>query len=478
MAPDADFPTPDSEDETPPSRRRGIGLCLSGGGFRATLFHAGAIQRLFELGIATRPDFDTVASVSGGSLTAAQWAVATSLRAGNRNAAGEAILGTTPSLRAGSRDAAGEAILGLGFTRDIARPLQALTSKDIRTGAMAKRFLLPWNWFRGSYAVNEMIEKFEAAFGKGTLNLLPDHPRFVFCATDMAFGASFIFDRDRVGSYLAGYAPPEGFTLAQAVAASACFPPLFGPMRIDRAAERFKGVRAPSVSADARRKILEDLRVTDGGVYDNMGLEPVWKSHRVVLVSDAGCLMDAEADNSWTWRIKRYQSIQECQARGVRKRFLISGFTQGTIKGASQDAVIARRPSVGGRRSNLSIVPACDGPLRRRPRARLLKGVRDGSHRQHPHRPRRVLRGGAGCVDESRVRADRRRDSDARAGVDRERRRGVRAAVPTIRPAHDDGGRTPEGARRFRKEKTHRSRLSMPLPRRYDPAQLTGLSIK
>ena len=209
MAPDADFPIPDSEDETPPSRQRGIGLCLSGGGFRATLFHLGAIQRLFELGIATRPDFDTVASVSGGSLTAAQWAIATSLRAGNR-------------------DAAGEAILGLNFTRDIARPLLALTAKDIRTGAMAKKFLLPWNWFRGAYAVNAMIDKFEAAFGKGTLNLLPERPRFIFCATDMAFGASFIFERDRVGSYLAGYAPPEGFTLAEAATAWARVKPSGG----------------------------------------------------------------------------------------------------------------------------------------------------------------------------------------------------------------------------------------------------------
>jgi len=74
MATDADSPIRDSEDETPPSRRRGITLCLSGGGFRATLFHLGAIQRLFELGIAIRPDFDTVTSVSGGSITAAQWA--------------------------------------------------------------------------------------------------------------------------------------------------------------------------------------------------------------------------------------------------------------------------------------------------------------------------------------------------------------------------------------------------------------------
>ncbi len=226
MAPDADVPIPDPEGASP-SRPRGIGLCLSGGGFRATLFHLGAIQRLFELGIATRPDFDTVASVSGGSITAAQWAIALS-----------------PSLRGGERMASDEATPSPNYQADIARPLQALTSRDIRTGATAQKFLLPWNWFRGGFAVNAMISKFEEAFGKGTLNLLPDHPRFVFCGTDMAFGANFIFERDRVGSYLVGYAPPEGFTLAQAVAASACFPPLFGPLRIDRAAERFKGACA------------------------------------------------------------------------------------------------------------------------------------------------------------------------------------------------------------------------------------------
>ena len=199
---------------------------------------------------------------------------------------------------------------------------------------MAKKFLLPWNWFRGAFVIDAMIDKFEEAFGKGTLNLLPDHPRFVFCGTDMAFGANFIFERDRVGSYLAGYATPGGFTLAQAVAASARFPPLFGPLRIDRAALRFKGGRAKGVSADERKQILEDLRVTDGGVYDNMGLEPVWKSHRVVLVSDAGGLMDAQADKNFFWRIQRYQSIQDTQARALRKRFLISGYTQGTINGA------------------------------------------------------------------------------------------------------------------------------------------------
>src|SRR5438067_8951070 len=46
----------------------GIGLCLSGGGYRAMLFHAGALWRLNELGYL--PKLDRISSVSGGSITA------------------------------------------------------------------------------------------------------------------------------------------------------------------------------------------------------------------------------------------------------------------------------------------------------------------------------------------------------------------------------------------------------------------------
>src|SRR5919108_244416 len=46
----------------------GIGLALSGGGFRATLFHCGAMWRLNELG--HLQTLTRVSSVSGGSITA------------------------------------------------------------------------------------------------------------------------------------------------------------------------------------------------------------------------------------------------------------------------------------------------------------------------------------------------------------------------------------------------------------------------
>src|SRR5215470_5372477 len=45
-----------------------VALCLSGGGYRAMLFHVGVLWRLNELGWLAR--LDRVSSVSGGSITA------------------------------------------------------------------------------------------------------------------------------------------------------------------------------------------------------------------------------------------------------------------------------------------------------------------------------------------------------------------------------------------------------------------------
>lgn len=46
----------------------GTGLCLSGGGYRAMLFHAGVLWRLNEIGMLSK--LARISSVSGGSITA------------------------------------------------------------------------------------------------------------------------------------------------------------------------------------------------------------------------------------------------------------------------------------------------------------------------------------------------------------------------------------------------------------------------
>src|ERR1700680_1455908 len=58
----------------PPVPAAGIALCLSGGGYRAMLFHVGMLWRLNELGYL--PKLDRISSVWGGSITAGALAVA------------------------------------------------------------------------------------------------------------------------------------------------------------------------------------------------------------------------------------------------------------------------------------------------------------------------------------------------------------------------------------------------------------------
>jgi NTE family protein len=59
--------------DTPREAPHGVGLCLSGGGYRAMLFHVGAIKRLNDAG--RLAELDRISSVSGGSITAATLAL-------------------------------------------------------------------------------------------------------------------------------------------------------------------------------------------------------------------------------------------------------------------------------------------------------------------------------------------------------------------------------------------------------------------
>lgn len=293
------------------SKRQGIGLCLSGGGYRATLFHMGALRRLNECGVLTREDFRSVCSVSGGSIAAAALAAA--------------LARIKPQASSG-------AIAADVWSREFREPLRNFTKSNIRTGAVARR-LLPWNWFRSSTGVEALARTYEKRLTPLPLTSLPHWPNFVFCATDMAYGVSWVFERDRMGDYQAGYKSPPSpsYPSGLAVAASSCFPPVFNPLPIKVGPDELTGGRAsPGKDRDVT---INGLRLTDGGVYDNMGLEPVWKDHECVLVSDAGGLFAYEGDKGLFSRLQRYIGIQERQSGALRKRWLISNFLAHEMEG-------------------------------------------------------------------------------------------------------------------------------------------------
>ena len=286
----------------PEPARKGMALCLSGGGYRAMLFHLGAARRLNELGILS--ELRTVSSVSGGSLLSAKLA--------------SASVGRGP-LRV------------IDWTERVESPLERFAATNIRTAAILQRFL-PWNWFHVSTGVEALARRYGSDLTRLALTDLPERPNFVFCATDMAFGVNWTFDRHRMGDYQAGYvAPPLSFPLARAVAASSCFPPVFNPLPIDLAPSDLIGGKAPR--GPERDALIKGLRLTDGGNYDNLGLEPVWKSHQTVLCSDGGLIFDSEADHGLFWRLKRYLAIVDNQSLALRKRWLIGGFISGLFEG-------------------------------------------------------------------------------------------------------------------------------------------------
>jgi NTE family protein len=293
----------------PEDQREGTALCLSGGGFRATLFHLGALRRLNELGVLGK--VDVISSVSGGSIVAAHLATAVDPW-------------PEPSERI------------VDFDKVVAKPLRRFTSRNLRTPAILRRGL-PWNWRRR--AIENLAKSYQHRLTKKRLGELPPRPKFVLCATDMVFGVNWVFDagsfdvsRRRVGDYLAGYLThfPEDWPLAKAIAASSCFPPVFNPMLL-----RLKPgeLMCGDNSKDDRGDLVEGIGLSDGGVYDNLGLEPVWKNARNVLVSDGGAVWEAERDRGLVWRLNRYASVAGRQGGAVRKRWLISSFEKDIMDG-------------------------------------------------------------------------------------------------------------------------------------------------
>ena len=86
--------------------------------------------------------------------------------------------------------------------------------------------------------------------------------------------------------------------LAVAVAASSAFPPVLSPVRLELESESF----TPGSGLDLQREpFTSDVWLSDGGVYDNLGLETAWKRYETVLVSDAGGKMEAEAEPESDW---------------------------------------------------------------------------------------------------------------------------------------------------------------------------------
>jgi len=218
-----------------------IGLTLSGGGFRAAAFHLGVFRQLKACQLLDK--IDLLSCVSGGSIAGAFLA------------------------------------LHWHDPQVLDKLDHYLATRSIAVGSVIGGVLDPFNSRLDKLAATYDRDLFQ---GK-TLGDLSEGPRIYLNTTNLATGNMFFFvaggqKPSEMGEHELGVVGAASFPIARAVAASSAFPPVFPPLRLDAA------VYAPAERCDY-------VTLTDGGVYDNLGVNPGLSKQNpldYLIVSDGG----------------------------------------------------------------------------------------------------------------------------------------------------------------------------------------------
>src|SRR3954464_15337181 len=235
-----------------------IGLALSGGGFRATLYHLGLVRFLRDAGLLSQVTHIT--SVSGGSVFAAHLVLNWDLYNGSPNDFDAAASKLLSIVRMDVRNRIVRRALLNGPSRWPRRLLGLSNRKLTRTG------LLEHHYEKHLYGDTGLFE-------------LPESPQLHILATNLTEGCLCSFTRD--GLLMMRRQPGHRFrvdripiglaTVPMAVAASSAFPGFFPPLDL--------------TGADVGASVGEFGRqaYTGGGVFDSRGVRMVRSLDRSLL---------------------------------------------------------------------------------------------------------------------------------------------------------------------------------------------------
>ena len=282
--------------------RKKIGLALSGGGYRAAAYHIGTLRALHRLGILNK--VDVISSVSGGSITAAYYAL-------NKDNYEDFEKGF---IRCLSKSVLWSSFLYLGiaglFLLGTSVAMSHLTAyltsflfpnQPILSGVCAALagvivfFLLLVLFLKYSFdtlPTSKLISRLynKVFFKQKTLGDLPDSPTLCINSTNIATQVPFYFSKKAMGEYAyrvegKSIFNPERFPIASAVMASSCVHYGFTPITIDKEHLIEEYGNCPNKP--------EPPKLIDGGTYDNQGTHKLChKKSRFhtdfIIVSDAG----------------------------------------------------------------------------------------------------------------------------------------------------------------------------------------------
>lgn len=297
-----------------------IRLALSGGGVRAAAFHAGVLRRMAAEGLLERVTH--LSTVSGGSL-----------------------------LVAAAMSANGMAWPSSGTYRgDIFPALRRLlTTVDLFSvraigWAGALRFNRRLLTARSSVVADLLFDRWGVT---GRVRDLPSSPSWSINATSLHSGKNWRFSAREMGDWRFGrhYAPDV--RLADAAAASAAVPYVLGALWLDLPTEGwFKTDPATRKPLVRTQPPATRIGLWDGGAYENLGLEAIYKPGQApepdafVVCSDASGPVPAYGAASPLAILKgrlagpRLFDIASDQIRALRSRMFMRDVEGGSLKGA------------------------------------------------------------------------------------------------------------------------------------------------
>lgn len=276
--------------------KKRIGLALSGGGYRAAAYHIGTLRALRKLGILDK--LDVISSISGGSITAAYYALHKdcfdNFEKAIREKLRRGVLGWTILILV----IEGSALVGLhGWLVSLLVCCCGLCIywKCAIIVALSLVFLtIIILLFHIIIPTSRLIEKVYAKrfFERKTLSDLPESPMIAMNATDVELNRQFTFSQIKVDAaekYKQGYFKNEEIPLSLAVMASSAYP-MFAPVRIPRKYRLNECSQSPIL--------------VDGGIYDNQGAHKLTERGDYhadyIIVSDAG---NTEMNRRGAWNI-------------------------------------------------------------------------------------------------------------------------------------------------------------------------------
>ncbi len=281
-----------------------IGLALSGGGFRASIFHLGVIRRLEELGI--MQDVNVISTVSGGSIIGAYYVVEMERRFRERRPELKGIekdAGTAPGAPVPLHAAV--ARMRVQIFHEIAGEFFKALDQNLRSRALPfSPFYHPILFFRSlwpTFSRSDIIQaEYDRVFfdkhpvdqlpnvtdGEGSRDFL-DGPRLVINVTSLLTGERKGFSRVPVSGVREMNKPNTNvLPLSRVVGASSCVPgmfpptPIFGDIFVDGGVSDNQGLDG----------LLDDGRLPPGAAISDDDADKVLRAARdydAIIVSDA-----------------------------------------------------------------------------------------------------------------------------------------------------------------------------------------------